>query len=74
MCGSDARLADMRRRFRVPLFVVSLALLGLIGLLATLQYRWLGRVSEAESDRLRASLGAGAASFAEDFDAELTRA
>lgn len=58
----------------MPLFVVALALLGLIGLLATLQYHWLGQVSEAESDRLRASLAAGASSFAEEFDAELTRA
>ena len=58
----------------MPLFVVALALLGLIGLLATLQYHWLGQVSEAESDRLRAGLAAGASSFAEEFDAELTRA
>jgi signal transduction histidine kinase len=64
----------MRGRFRVPLFVVALALLGLIGLLATLQYHWLGQVSEAESDRLRVGLAAGASSFAEEFDAELTRA
>jgi signal transduction histidine kinase len=59
---------------RVPLFVVALALLGSLGLLATLQYHWLGRVSEAERDRMRATLETGASAFAADFDAELTRA
>jgi signal transduction histidine kinase len=63
----------MVRRPRVPLFVVALALLGLIGVLATLQYRWLGRISEAERDRLRVTLETGAAAFAQDFDGELTR-
>ena len=63
----------MKGRLRVPLFVVALALLGLIGLLATLQYQWLGRISEAERDRMRATLETGAAAFAQDFDAELTR-
>ena len=63
----------MKGRVRVPLFVVAVALLGLIGLLATLQYRWLGRISEAERDRMRATLEAGASAFAQDFDAELTR-
>ena len=63
----------MKGRLRVPLFVVALALLGLIGLLATLQYRWLGRISEAQRDRMRATLETGASGFAQDFDAELTR-
>ena len=64
----------MKGRSRIPLFVVSLALLGLIGLLATLQYRWLGRISEAERDRMRATLETSASALAQDFDAELTRA
>jgi len=64
----------MRGRFRIPLYVVAVGLLGLIVLLATLQYQWLGRVSEAERDRLRASLSNGAAAFSRDFDGELTRA
>ncbi|OFW24528.1 MAG: hypothetical protein A3G21_18410 [Acidobacteria bacterium RIFCSPLOWO2_12_FULL_66_21] len=64
----------MRGRFRLPLVVVAVALLGLIVLLATLQYRWVGQVSSAERDRMRASLATRASEFAQDFDRELTRA
>lgn len=44
-----------------------------LGVLATLQYRWLGEVSRAERERLGASLRARAADFAADFDRDLTR-
>jgi signal transduction histidine kinase len=64
----------MRVAFRPPLFVLAIALLGLILLLATLQYVWLGRISEAERERLRATLTSRASEFAQDFDRELTRA
>jgi signal transduction histidine kinase len=56
------------------MFVVAAALLGLIALLATLQYRWLGQVSDAERERMRASLAGRATGFAQDFDREITRA
>src|SRR5690242_716482 len=64
----------MRGRVRLPMFVVALALLGLIALLATLQYKWLGRISDAEREHMRATLNTRASGFAEDFDGELTRA
>lgn len=64
----------MWRHFRPPLAVVATALLGLIVLLAVLQYRWLGQISEAERAQRRATLAAGAAEFAQDFDREITRA
>jgi len=64
----------MWRRFRPPLAVVAAALLGLILLLAVLQYRWLGQISEAERAQRRATLAAGASEFAQDFDREITRA
>src|SRR6478672_2178303 len=64
----------MRGRFRLPMFVVAVALLGLIALLATFQYRWLGRISDAERDHMRATLNTRASGFAQDFDGELTRA
>jgi signal transduction histidine kinase len=64
----------MWRRFRPPLFVVVLAMFVLIAVLAWLQYRWLGQISEAERERLHAGLTTAASEFATDFDRELARA
>jgi signal transduction histidine kinase len=64
----------MARMFRLPMFVIAAALLGLIGLLATLQYRWLGQISDAERARMTATVNDRAKAFAEDVDRELTRA
>ena len=64
----------MQGRLRLPMFVVAAALLVLMATLATLQYRWLGRISEAERERRRATLHAHATAYAQDFDRELTRA
>lgn len=46
----------------------------LIAVLGVLQYRWLGQISEAERERLRAGLTTAASQFATDFDRELARA
>src|SRR5262245_56277835 len=64
----------MAARIRVPMIVVAAALLGLIVLLATLQYSWLGQISDAERQRMRATLETRASEFAKDFDQEITRA
>src|SRR5262245_54568629 len=64
----------MAARIRVPMIVVAAALLGLIVLLARLQYSWLGQISDAERQRMRATLDARATEFAKDFDQEITRA
>ena len=64
----------MRWDFRVPMFAIAGALLGLILLLATLQYQWLGQISGAERERMTANLNTRAAAFSQDFDRELTRA
>ena len=64
----------MSGRFRLPMLASAVALLGLIALLATLQYRWLGQISAAERDRMAATLRTRASGFAEDFDRELNRA
>ena len=59
---------------RTPWQLLAAALLlVLLAILATLQYRWLGEVSEAERERMRASLRTRASEFAQEFDAELTR-
>lgn len=60
--------------FRLPTLALAAALLTLLALLATLQYRWVGQVSDAERDRMTATLNARASGFAQDFDRELTRA
>jgi signal transduction histidine kinase len=64
----------MRRGFRVPMFVIAAALLGLIGVLATLQYKWVGQISGAERERMTSTLNARAAAYGLDFDREITRA
>ena len=46
----------MPGRFRPPLLAMAAAMLVLIAVLATLQYRWLGRISDAERERLTATL------------------
>src|SRR5437870_12641398 len=55
------------------LIVTAAVLLALLATLATLQYRWLGDVSEAERERMRTSLRARASDFAEAFYAALAR-
>lgn len=50
------------------------ALLGLLPLLAILQYRWLGQLSQGERERMQANVHAAATHFAQDFDREVTRA
>ena len=51
---------------------VAAALLVLLATLATVQYRWLGDVSAAERERLRASVRARATEFANDIDREVS--
>jgi signal transduction histidine kinase len=53
---------------------IGAALLALLALLATLQYRWIGQVSELESHRMRVGLNSAARRYATDFDREVTRA
>ena len=60
-------------RWRLGL-IVPAALVLLVGTLAALQYRWLGQVSDAERDAMRATLQRRAVEFADDFDREITLA
>src|SRR5438045_4428800 len=50
------------------------ARIALLPRLAVLQFRWLGEVSQAERDRMQASLKTAVSNFSQDFDRELTRA
>ncbi len=56
-----------------PYLVVGI-LLGLLGLLAFLQYRWLGQISNAEQVRLQARLKDDTKRFAQDFNREILTA
>src|SRR5262245_61709074 len=60
------------RRSRPPLgLIVPAALAVLVVTLAVLQYRWLGQVSDAERERMKATLMQRADAFARDFDREV---
>ena len=50
------------------------SLLLLLPLLAILQYRWIGEVSEADRQRMAESVNTAAIRFAEDFNSQITRA
>jgi two-component system, OmpR family, sensor histidine kinase SenX3 len=60
------------RRLALPFAAVTLGVL--LALLAFLQYRWLGQVSDGERQRMRATLEARARDFAAEFDRELGKA
>ena len=45
----------------------------LLPILAILQYRWIGEISEAERERLNSSLQVGATRFADDFGNEMSQ-
>jgi signal transduction histidine kinase len=62
------------RRTFTSLPVAVGASFGLLLLLGTLQYRWVGQLGEAERTQLRAGAKARAEALARDFDAEVTRA
>jgi signal transduction histidine kinase len=67
------KVISTKRRFSLTLFL-ALALVVGLPVLALLQYRLLGRVSENERERMQNNLRASAAKFTQDFDREVTRA
>ena len=66
----------MRRRPGRPtvLSLLVAAMIVLLPVLAILQYRWLGQLSDAERDRLQRSLRAATADFTQQVDLEVARA
>lgn len=56
---------------RRPLVLLLLLLAAALSVLATLQYRWIDRVSDAERQQMRANIEFGARVFAEDLMREL---
>ncbi|MDP1571343.1 MAG: HAMP domain-containing sensor histidine kinase [Vicinamibacterales bacterium] len=53
---------------------LALAVLVLVPLLAVLQYRWLGQLSEGEHERMQRTLSTAAQQFAVEVDGELSKA
>ncbi len=64
---------DMGRRRDLHGLVVSALLVAFVLVLAVLQYRWTGQISEAERERMRASLNSSVRRFAEELDDEIAR-
>lgn len=62
-----------KRRIPFILLLVT-TLLASLPVLAYLQYRWLGQVSEAERERMQGNLRRSVQQFREDFDRDLARA
>lgn len=54
------------------MWLLLVTMLVMLPLLAVLQYRWLGEVSQAERERMQANLKTSAERFCADFDRELT--
>jgi signal transduction histidine kinase len=70
---SDLVRAVFHDRRGVPWQLIAGAVLtALLVMLATLQYRWIGEVGEAERTRMHAGLQTRATDFTEAFDRELT--
>lgn len=65
----------MSFRIRKPSvsFLLIALLAALLAALAWLQYRWIGEVSSAEQERMRAHARVAAENFSRDFDREITR-
>jgi two-component system, OmpR family, sensor histidine kinase SenX3 len=55
-------------------FLIIIMLLPLVVLLAVLQYRWLGQISESEREKKHINLQKDAQRFGEEFDQEITQA
>ncbi len=53
--------------------IVTASMLLLLPLLAALQYRWLGQLSEGDREQMKTNLRAVAGRFCRDFDLEMTR-
>jgi signal transduction histidine kinase len=67
-----SRFLTLRRPTRTELAVAAMAIL--LGVLAVLQYRWVGQLSADERERLRSHADNQADNLTEEFNRELTRA
>src|SRR5262249_8711071 len=73
-CYAAPPMFERSRAPRLPPALAVAALVLVLGLLATLQYRWVGQVGEAERARLQEAARTRVGQLAQDFDREVTRA
>lgn len=62
----------MKKTLRIE-FVVVVAMVAALPLLAFLQYKWIGDISRAERERLSSAIQQAGSRFANEFDAEIAR-
>ena len=67
------RYSELMKNSRFTILLV-VALLVLLGVLAFLQYRWLGQISDGERERLQRNLQSDTQRFADDFNREIQSA
>lgn len=67
-------MTGRNHRRALPSWLALFSMVGLCGVLALLQWRWLGEVSRAERERLRGSLQASLYRLSQDFNSEITTA
>jgi signal transduction histidine kinase len=67
-------MTAMWKRLPPGITILLVAIAVLLPLLALLQYRWLGQLSEAEGERMQSLLRSAATQFTQAFDAEIARA
>ncbi|HVR96105.1 MAG TPA: hypothetical protein VMW27_05795, partial [Thermoanaerobaculia bacterium] len=63
-----------RRLSRYAPLLIAVVLMGLLAVLAMLEHRWIGQLSQMQRHRMHAGLLASGLRFSEDFDREVTRA
>jgi signal transduction histidine kinase len=73
MNRSCVMMAAMWKRLPPGITILLLAVALLLPLLAVLQYRWLGQISEGERERMESLLRSAATQFTQAFDAEIAR-
>src|SRR5258708_11125523 len=61
------------RRSTVGLLLIVTTMVAALAVLATMQYRWLGELSEAEQQRMRAALSSGTHEVAQEVDRDVNR-
>jgi signal transduction histidine kinase len=74
MNGTCVIMIFMWKRLPPGITILVLAVSLLLPLLALLQYRWLGQLSEGERERMQSLLHSAALQFTQAFDAEIAHA